>query len=451
MIELKRNIYKDLEKWSQKQDRKPLILKWARQVWKSFAVENFSKTNNIKLHKINFQSQKDATQIFAWNQDSDTILTKIEYFLDTSINLEKDLLFFDEIQECPQAINSLKFLYEEKTELKIIWAGSYLWIMKNEESFPVWKVEYIGMFPLTFEEFTQAIDEKLYKFYQKIDVNNMQEIDKFFHQKLLDKFYLYLAVWWMPEIVSAFTYYSKEKSPNEVLNIVRKKQEQLLESYKSDFAKHWWVVNSNHILNVFEAISLQLSKAEHEETDKFKFSWVIANQKGYDRIIWPLTWLSKARLAIQSFIISDINQPIKAEYQKNKFKVFMHDIWLLNAELSTPISSLLNIKDSLWSYKWYIVENFIACELFSITDKNLCTWTKWQSEIEFLFEKWEYIIPIEAKSSTKSRKARSLDSYIQKYNPKFAYKFTAQNYWKNNWFETFPLYLIWRILKNRKY
>lgn len=450
-MELKRNIYQELTNWSKKKNKKPLILKGARQVWKSFVIEHFAKHNNINIHKINFQSQKDAFYIFDWNQDANTILTKIEYFLDTSIDIDNDLLFFDEIQEYPKAINSLKFLQEEKPELKVIAAWSYLWIMKNQESFPVWKVEYLSMFPLTFEEFLQAIDKKLYDFYNTIDVDNMKVIDTFFHQKLLDKFYLYLAIWWMPEVVLSFIEHVKDNSLYETLNIVRKKQEQLLESYKSDFSKHAWIVNSSHILNVFEAISIQLSKADYEETNKFKFTWVIPNQKGYDRIVWPLTWLSKARLAIQSFIISDTKQPLKAEVQKNKFKVFMHDIWLLNAELSTPIHSLLNIKSSLWSYKWYIIENFIACELFSITDKHLFTWTRWKSEIEFIFEKKTHLIPIEAKSSDKSRKAKSLLSFIKRYNPTYAYKFTAQNYWNKNWFETIPLYLIWKIFKERKY
>lgn len=450
-MNLKRNIYQDLYVRTQKEDRKPLILKWARQVGKSFAIEQFAKNNRIKLHKINFQSQKDAFDIFEGNQDSDSILTKIEFFLDEDIDLENDLLFLDEIQECPKAVNSLKFLWEEKPQLKIISAGSYLWLMKNQESFPVGKVEYMSMFPLSFDEFLLAVDEKLYNFFKKIDVNNMNRIDDFFHKKLLDKFYLYLAVWWMPEVVLYYVQYSKSLRLNQILNNIREKQKNLLESYKSDFAKHWWTVNSNHILNVFESIPIQLSKTEYEETDKFKFTWIIPNQKGYNVIKEPLTWLTKARLAIQSFLISDIQQPLKAEAEKNKFKLFMHDIWLLNTELDIPITSLLNITDEVWSYKWYIVENFVACELFNIFDQNLYTWQRWKAEVEFVVNIWEYIIPIECKSSVKSRRAKSLDSFVQRYAPKYAYKFTAQNYWKKNWFETIPLYLVGKVLRERKY
>ena len=194
-----------------------------------------------------------------------------------------------------------------------------------------------------------------------------------------------------------------------------------------------------------------MSKTEFEETEKFKFTWVITNQKWYNVIKKPLTWLVKARLAIQSFLISNIQSPLKAEIQKNRFKVFMHDIWLLNAELWVPVNSILNISDSMGSYKGYIVENFVACEFFSIFYENLYTWQRWKAEVEFLVNIWNYIIPVEAKSSEKSRRAKSLLSYINKYSPKYAYKFTAQNYWKNNWFETFPLYLIWKVFKDRNY
>lgn len=438
-----RNIYINLEIWKDSKNRKPLILRWARQVWKSFAVEEFAKKNFKKLHKINFQSNKKAFLIFDWDLETNEIIKKLEYILNTDININTDLLFFDEIQECPNAINSLKFFCEDLPELAIISAGSYLWFVKNESSFPVWKVEYLSMFPLTFEEFLKAINKRLFDFYQNINI--WEVIDELIHKELLKTFYLYLAVWWMPEVVQI--YIDLWSNPSvENLNKIRKIQNNLLESYKSDFSKHAWVVNSNHILSVYESISSQLSKSFDNEVDKFKFSWVISNQKWYDRIIWPLTWLSKARLVIKNFIISGIETPLRSNIINNRFKVFFHDIWLLNASLNTQMSSIMDSMN-IWYYKWYIVENFVAIELYAIFDMDINSWEKWQSEIEFLLEYNNNVIPLEVKSSSKSRKAKSLDSYVKRYNPKFAYKLSTQNYGfnKDKGYYTLPLYMIWKV------
>lgn len=442
---IERKIYNKLKEWQLWSNRKPLILKWARQVWKSFIVEEFAKKNFKKLHKINFQSNKKVHTIFDSDLDAKEIIKKLEYILNDIIDSENDLLFFDEIQECPKAINSLKFFCEDLPRIAIISAWSYLWLMKNEESFPVWKVEYLSMFPLNFEEFLQAINKRLFDFYKNLDSKKI--VEELIHKDLLEIFYLYLAIWWMPEIVQ--NYIDLWNNPKiENLNKIRKIQNNLLESYKSDFSKHSWVVNSSHILAVYDWVSSQLSKSYDDEVDKFSFSRVIPNQKWFDRIIWPLTWLSKARLVIKNYIVSNIETPLKSNIVNNRFKVFFHDVWLLNASLNTQISSILD-NINIWYYKWYIVENFIATELFSIFDNDLISWEKWQSEIEFLIENGNFIIPLEIKSSIKSRRAKSLDSYVKKYNPKYAYKLSAQNFWYNEskWYYTIPLYMVWKLFK----
>lgn len=440
---IERSIFKNLEQWIGSKNKKPLILRWARQVWKSFAVEEFTKRQWRKLHKINFQSNKKAFLIFEWDIQAKEVITKLEYLLNSDINLENDIVFFDEIQECPKAINSLKFFCEDMPQLSVISAWSYLWIVKNEEAFPVGKVDYLSMFPLNYEEFLQAINPRLYKFYCEIDINNMKVIDEIIHKWLIDILYLYLAVWWMPEIVQVYIKLWNEAKINN-LNKIRKLQNNLIESYKSDFSKHAWVINSSHILNVYDSIFSQLSKSFDDEVDKFKFSWVIPKQKWYDRIIWPLTRLAKSKLVIKNFIIWNIEVPLKSNNIINKFKIFLHDIWILNAWLDTPIQSIIENKD-VWTYKWYIVENFVATELFCIFDNELNSFEKWQSEIEFIVQYQGNIIPLEVKSSSKSRKAKSLDSFISRYKPKFAYKLSTQNYWYNKWYKTFPLYLIWKI------
>lgn len=442
---IKRKISEKLLEWKNDRYRKPLILKWARQVWKSFIVKDFWEKNFKKFFEINFQNNKNFHKIFEWNLNAKEVLKKIEFELWEKIDVKNDLIFFDEIQDCPKAINSLKFFCEELRELNIISAWSYLWLLKNNESFPVWKVDFLSMFPVNFEEFLSSVRPELFEFYENIDLKNLETIDNFYHEKFLEYLNLYFAIWWMPEIVSFYLENTWKIPEFELFEKIRNLQLWLIESYKADFTKYSKLVNSSNILAVYESIPHQLSQSYDEEVNKFKFSNVIPNQKWFDRIIWPLTWLSKSRLVIKNHIISSIDHPLKSFIQKNKFKLFFQDVWLLNAILKTPIKSILF--EELWSYKWFIAENFIAEELYNKTDDDLLSWTKWISEIEFVFEKnWE-IIPIEVKSSKKSRKAKSLNSYVERYSPKAAFKLTGQNYWfnKEKNITTLPMYLIWKI------
>lgn len=442
---LNRKIINKLIDWKKSEYKKPLILKWARQVWKSYIIKYFWENYFNKIHIINFQSDKKAHSIFEWNLNPDEIILKLEYILNENIDIKNDLVFFDEIQECPKAINSFKFFYEEKKELSIIWAGSYLGLIKNWESFPVWKVDFLSMFPLNFEEFLEGVKPKLFNFYININLDNLDKIDDLFHTELLKYLNIYFFIWWMPEIVNLYKNYDNWIKSNEFLKKIRSTQLNLLESYKADFTKYSWIVNSSHILSVYDSISKQLSLTYNEEVNKFKFSWVISNKKGFSSIEWPLTWLYKSRLVIKNFISKKANNPLESYTKENSFKLFFHDIWLLNASLNTPISeSFLN---ELWNYKWYIVENFVAQELFNIYDEDLISWQENTSEIEFLINDNENIIPIEVKSSEKYRKAKSLDSFINRYSPEKSYKITMQNYSinKEKKYITLPMYLIWKI------
>ncbi|MDQ7009339.1 MAG: AAA family ATPase [Candidatus Gracilibacteria bacterium] len=447
---LNRKIIDELIIWKNSKYRKPLIVKGARQVGKSFAIKYFGENNFRKIHIINFQSNKKVHSIFEGDINPNEIITKLEYILDENIDIKNDLIFFDEIQECPKAINSFKFFCEKKKELAIIGAGSYLGLIKNGESFPVGKVDFLSMFPLNFEEFLEAIKNKLFNFYKKIDINNLKKIDDLIHKELLKYLNLYFFIGGMPEIVNLYKEgLNNNNNSNELLNNIRKTQLNLLESYKADFTKYSGIINSSHILSVYDSVSKQLSLTYNEEVNKFKFVGVIPNKKGFSSIDGPLTWLSESRLVIKSFISNKANNPLKSHTKENTFKLFFHDIGLLNASLETPISEI--ILNDLSNYKGYIVENFIAQELFNIFDKDLISWTEGISEIEFLINIGGDIIPIEVKSSEKYRKAKSLDSFIKRYSPKIAYKFTMQNYSKNEdrGYSTLPMYLVGKIKKTK--
>lgn len=437
---IKRKIFNSLIEWKNKKNRKPLILKWARQVWKSFIIKEFWKNNFRKIFEVNFQSKKSFKKIFDWNIDSKTILLKLESMFEESIDIENDLLFFDEVQECPKALTSLKYFCEDLPELSIISAWSYLWLLNENESFPVWKVDFLSMFPLSFEEFLLAKNSKLYDFYNSIDIKNPKNIDEFYHEKLLEILNLYFLIWWMPEVVKIFLdWWLNLKNLKEV----RLVQNSILESYERDFIKYSWVLNTSEILSVYDWISSQLQKTYDESVNRFKFSWVISWKKSFTDFSWYLTFLSKSRLIIKNFIADKPEKPLKWYIKNNIFKLFFHDIWLLNAKLWVSFNDFINWW--LWSYKWYIVENFAAQEFFSKFDDDLISRKERNSEIEFLIQKDDLIIPVEIKSSKKYRQAKSLKVFIEKFSPEVSYKITMENFYQTKKFINLPLYLIWKI------
>jgi len=416
--------------------RKPLILYWARQVWKTTLVDMFWVYFK-KYHKLNFQANPQLCKIFEWSIEWKSVIKKLEIFLWKDIDPYGDLIFFDEIQDCPAAINSLKFLQEDFPHSYIIAAWSYLWLVRNQTNFPVWKIETLTLYPLDFEEFLEAVDSKLYEFYKDIKV--WEKIDDFIHEKLIERFRLYLFIWWMPEIIQSYV-------NGEDIVLIRKKQKDLLDSYKWDFSKYSWFINALHVLYVFESVVSQLWQAQDESVKKFKFSWVIPKKKWFNDLIWPLTFLEKSNLIIKSYIVNWWKHPLKAYVKSNYFKLYFFDVGLLNAALNIHPRDIL--LDSINFYKWFIVENFVACELKSALNDNLISWQEGNAEIEFLLETKYWVVPLEVKSSKKYRRSKSLDSFIQKYSPKFAYKLTLESYYKSNrWFEVVPLYLVKKIFE----
>lgn len=441
---MQRRVFEKLAEWYHSADRKPLVLRGARQVGKTFAVTHFGRGIVTKkggnYHYIDLKKEENLHSIFQDTNDPQKIIELIEVRKNIKIDVRKDLLFLDEIQECKGAISTLKYFEQEMKCFALIVAGSHLGLVNNEESFPVGKVNFMSMFPMTFEEFTIALEPNLLSYIKDFDPKTCQQIPTTIHERLLEVLVLYFAVGGLPEVVSRFI---KEygKNLNDALTVARQTQHELIMGYSSDFSKYAGTVNANHIHQVFDAIPKQLAKSYDEEVKKFKFSEVISRQKGFDRIIGPLTWLCNSRLSIKNFIANKSGHPLSSYTKENQFKVFFLDVGLLNAALSTPMEAI--IKDNLSSYKGYIVENFVAQELYAQLDRELIAWKEGGSEIEFLVTCKDQIVPIEVKSSRRSRRAKSLDTYIRRYKPKWAYKLSGQNVGTSTrGYMTVPLYLI---------
>ena len=268
---MKRFISKQLIQWKNSHDRKPLVLKGARQVGKTYSLLEFGKEQyemqDATYHYIDFRKHKKIYSIFEQSVDPEEIIKYLQFRLNIQIDTDKDLLIFDEIQECPEAITCLKYFRQEMNSLDIVTAGSHLGLLKSKASFPVGKVNFMYMHPLNFNEFIMAYDLAAYDELEKYDlINPMPTV---VHERLLELIRLYMFTGGLPEVVSVFL---RDDSLSTKIASVRKKQKELISGYYSDFAKYSGVVNSNHIKSVFESIPFQLSKNHDESSNKYLFN-----------------------------------------------------------------------------------------------------------------------------------------------------------------------------------
>lgn len=443
---MKRRITKQLLQWKNGKDRKPLVLKGARQVGKTYSLLEFGKLyyENLgyKCHYIDFRETKEIYSIFEENVDPEKIIKYLQFRLKIKIDTENDLLIFDEIQECHQAITSFKYFEQKLHSLDIIAAGSHLGLLKSEISFPVGKVNFLYMFPMNFYEFVGACDADSFKELKAYNLTH--PIPLVVHERLLELVSMYIFTGGMPEVVAKFNENTDDiQSAIEKTRIV---QQDLITGYYADFSKYSGIINSNHIKHVFESIPAQLSRTHDEEVKKYLFKDIIPRRKGFDAIRGPLSWLLESRLCIKSLITKRAIHPIKGYVDENKFKMFLFDIGILNCILDIPGEVILD--ENIGPYKGFILENFIAQELYSYNNKDLISWQEANAELEFLHVDGKNIIPLEVKSAKRSRKAKSMNSFIKRYNPTNAYKISAQNFGHNatQKYTTIPLYCIKKLM-----
>jgi predicted AAA+ superfamily ATPase len=421
-----------------------MILQGQRQVGRSYFIKNeaiHALDKEAKIHCLDFIKDPSACIIFESYKSVFEVIERIELYLDTKINIEKDLLFLDEIQDCSKAIQSLKYFCEDLSQLRIVAAGSYLGKIANQDSFPVGKVDFKNLGILSFEEFLKLYSPSLSHFYALIDIDSPDPVTLLHHQELLKVFQLYLAIGGMPAVVFSFLENYKENK-NYALQRAREIQKNILLSYQADFSKYAGVVNATHILNVYVNAAAQLSKSYDEEVARFKFSGVLSGTSNFQKISGPLTWLEQTRLLIKVNIASKAQIPLKAYTKENIFKLYYSDVGLLQASLDIPISKSYSL--NLGEYKGYIVENFIASQLFIKSFSSLFSWSEGESEVEFLIYRNDEITPVEVKSSANFSRAKSLKTFVARYSPKESYKLGPLNKGKNKdlGITTLPIYLI---------
>ncbi|ETR71088.1 MAG: ATPase [Candidatus Magnetoglobus multicellularis str. Araruama] len=322
-------------------------------------------------------------------------------------------------------------------DLAVIAAGSNLGVANTDEPFPVGKVEILYMYPMNFEEFLSGINQELVLNHL---LNIKGKIDDMFHQRFFDLLKIYFITGGMPEVI--LQYKEKIDTPLDAFINVRTLQQQLLWHYERDFSKYSGSTNSRHIERVFKAIPLQLCNTMNKQSKKFKFKDVISKgYRSYEDLADPIQWLVKAGLALKVNVCEHPSIPIMACAKENSLKLFMFDIGLLGAMVNLNPRNIMQY--DYGSYKGYFAENYILQELYSYGFNQVVTWSGRTSEIEFIVEINGHAIPVEVKSGTNT-KAKSLQAYINKYDPVYALKFTGNQYGldRKKKVYNYPLYLV---------
>jgi len=422
---MEREAFKKLLQWKGKRNRNPLIVRGARQVGKTFLIKEFGKASFARYHYINFENTRKYDSFFQDSLDPKKILFNIELSLSKSIDYTNDLVIFDEIQECPRAITSLKYFQEDMPELALIAAGSLLGVHLNGVSFPVGKVDFLDMHPMTFREFLKALgDLRTVEFLDSINAQTIftTTLPELLHERLWESLKLYYVIGGLPDAVKAFL--AKQDTPFDALVDVREKQNALITSYLADMAKHSGKVNALHLQRLWKAIPSQLAQSDDESSKRFQFKDVVPGANRYSQLISAIDWLEAAGLILKVKIAKVARSPLSAYTKENIFKLFVFDVGILGA--LSEIASKILLTQTPTTFKGYFAENYIAQEFIGSGCSSLYSWQEKTAEIEFLRELDDQIIPIEVKSGVQT-KAKSLSVYREKYHPSYEVIFSAKN------------------------
>lgn len=425
---MKRNIYKKLLAWKNNLAHKPLILEGARQVGKTYIVKKFGKSEYEKFAYFNFDENKELIGIFDYDLKADRILLALSAEIGFKID-EKTLVFFDEIQVCGKAITSLKYFCEDRKDINIIAAGSLLGLNYSDGTgFPVGKVEFLKMYPLNFNEFLTANGEDLL-----VDaiLKRDYKLISLMKEKLENYFRIYCFVGGMPEVVQSFI-------DNHDLNEAVKIQKDILRSYDIDFSKHTKNGKLEKIRQIWNSIPSQLSK----ENKKFKYSDIkkSSRAKDYEDAI---EFLRSAGIIYIVKNIKKFRMPLKAYEDYYKFKIYMLDVGLLS-NLNHVDSKIVNLKKEVFTeYKGSIAEQYVLSQLFTNGTEDVFYYSDEtsRSEIDFVVERDNKIIPIEVKAGV-NLKAKSLNNVIKSNDIMHAIRYSLADYKKNEIIEDIPVYAI---------
>ncbi|MCD7791852.1 MAG: AAA family ATPase [Oscillospiraceae bacterium] len=425
MICLKRNAIQDLINWKSGEERKPLVLKGARQVGKTWLMKEFGQNYYKSYVYFNFDEEDELKSIFEANKNPQRIIELLSMIADEKILPGETLLIFDEIQECPEALNSLKYFKEKANDYHVIAAGSLLGtLLAKPKSYPVGMVNLLDIYPLTFDEFLEAVDPALYAYYESIQKE--QPIEEIFHNRLLEAYNNYLIIGGMPECVASWVKYKDPAKINQI-------QRELIEVYENDFSKHNGKVNSGRILMVFRSITSQLAKPN----EKFMYGAVREGGRARD-FEEAIEWLVSAGMLNRVYNVSKMEHPLSAFDKPDQFKLFVFDTGLLKHMAGIDNSAILLKAD--YQFKGPLTENFVLQQLRGQFEVAPRYYSDKNREIDFVIQYGTEIIPVEAKGG-ENKSAPSFKKYIADHQPEHALRFSKRGYRKDGYITNLPLYL----------
>ena len=423
---MKRTAMGKLVAWKSNDERKPMVLKGARQVGKTWLMKEFGKNYYKSFVYFNFDEEDELKSIFETNKNPQRIIELLSMIAGEKIHPLDTLVIFDEVQECPEALNALKYFKEKANEYHVIAAGSLLGtLLAKPKSYPVGMVNLLDIFPLTFEEFLEATDAPLFAYYEGI--HKEQQIEEIFHNRLLEAYNNYLIIGGMPECVSSWL---KHKDPAKIAQI----QRELIEVYENDFSKHNGKVNSGRILMVFRSIVTQLAKSN----EKFMYGAVREGARARD-FEEAIEWLVSAGMLNRIYNVSKLEHPISAFDKLDQFKLFLFDTGLLKQMAGIDNSAIL--LKSTYQFKGPLTENYVLQQLRGQFDVMPRYFSSRNGEIDFVLQCGMDIIPVETKGG-EDKSAPTFKKYVADNHPQYAVRFSKMGYRKDGNITNIPLYLV---------
>ena len=426
-----------LYKWKNSKHRKPLIIEGARQVGKTWLMKEFGEQAYADTVYINFDSNSRMADLFSADLDTDRLIMGLELYAGRKINPENTLLIFDEVQEVPRALASLKYFYENAPQYHIVCAGSLLGIALHQgTSFPVGKVDFLKLYPLSFSEFLMATGNERFAELLK---NQDYEMITSFKQTYIDALKHYYFVGGMPEAVQSF---AESKDFNEVRAI----QKRILAAYEQDFSKHAPNEIVPKIRMLWNSIPSQLAR------ENKKFIYGLVREGGRAREYeTAIMWLSDCGLVHKVSRVNAAGIPLKAYEDLKAFKLFIVDVGLLGCMTGLRQRTLLDGDDLFVEFKGALTEQYVCQQLKTVEDLGIYYYTndRGSCEIDFVVDNGEQIVPIEVKAETNLR-AKSLKTYRERFEPELSVRTSMADYKKEDWLLNLPLYAIENITVESK-
>lgn len=433
---MKRNAIKELYEWKENNDRKPLVILGARQVGKTWLMKEFGKEAYKKCAYVNFEDNDDLRGMFEHDFDIQRIIANLQWATDVTID-EDTLIILDEIQEAPRGITALKYFQEKAPQYHVIAAGSLLGIaMHKNDSFPVGKVDFMHLYPLSFYEFLNAVGEKkMVDLLQAKDWTMLTMVRAKFEERLRQ----YYFVGGMPAAVLAFV-------NDGDLNKVRTIQKSIIEAYERDFSKHAPAIEVPRIRMVWHSIPSQLSK----ENRKFIYGMIKEGARAKDFEL-AIEWLKDAGLIYKVNRCKKAQLPLAAYEDFSAFKMFLSDIGLMGAMSNIPVQSLLNGNMLFSDFKGALTEQFVLQQMKTNQSLSIYYWSADNSrgEIDFLVQQEEKVIPIEVKAE-ENLQAKSLRMFVERNPGLKGCRFSMSPYREQDWLVNYPLYSVLTILGQKE-